>query len=136
MRYALDSNVCIGFMNKHAGVRKRFLAALGRGERIAVPITVLFELMYGVYKSARPDQNARSISEFLEGPVDLLAFSHSDADAAARIRAALEREGTPIGPYDVLIAGQAVNRGLTLITANVREFSRVPGLTLEDWSVE
>jgi tRNA(fMet)-specific endonuclease VapC len=95
---------------------------------------VLFELRYGAAKSARPDRNARRIADFLSGPIEVLPFEPAAADEAGDIRAALERAETPIGPYDVLIAAQARGRDGLLVTANEREFARVPRLKLEDWA--
>ena len=70
---------------------------------------------------------------FLAGRIDVVPYTQGDADEAGELRAELEREGRPIGAYDVLIAGQARGRGATLVTHNTREFERVAGLTLEDW---
>jgi tRNA(fMet)-specific endonuclease VapC len=95
---------------------------------------VLFELRYGAAKSARPARNAQRITDFLAGPIEILPFESGDAEEAGDIRAALERAGTPIGPYDVLVAAQARWRDALLVTANGREFARVPRLKLEDWA--
>jgi tRNA(fMet)-specific endonuclease VapC len=95
---------------------------------------VLFELRYGAAKSARPERNAQRIADFLAGPVEVLPFESGDAEEAGNIRAALERLGTPIGPYDVLVAAQARRRDALLVTANGREFARVPRLKFEDWA--
>jgi tRNA(fMet)-specific endonuclease VapC len=97
-------------------------------------VIVLFELRYGAAKSARPERNARRIQDFLGGPIDILPFGPEDADEAGDIRAVLERAGTPIGPYDVLIAAQARLRNALLITANAREVVRVPRQRCEDWA--
>jgi tRNA(fMet)-specific endonuclease VapC len=78
--------------------------------------------------------NTQRLEAFLAGPIALLTFDDRDARVAGEIRATLEAAGTPIGPYDLLIAGQAVRNGLTLVTANASEFARVSGLTLEDWA--
>jgi tRNA(fMet)-specific endonuclease VapC len=91
--------------------------------------------MYGAAKSQRPQQNRRIATEFLAGNLEILDFSAADAQAAGNIRALLERAGKPIGAYDTLIAGQALARNLILVTANTREFARVPSLKLEDWSI-
>jgi tRNA(fMet)-specific endonuclease VapC len=114
-------------------VRVRLAAALHRREVIAVPTIVLFELRYGAAKSVNRQHATRRIEELLTGPLEVLDFEPGDAEEAGDIRAALERAGTPIGPYDVLIAGQARRRGALLVTANRREFARVPGLRTEDW---
>jgi tRNA(fMet)-specific endonuclease VapC len=95
---------------------------------------VLFELRYGAAKSPHPERNAQRIADFLAGPIEVLPFGSEDAEEAGDIRAALERIGTPIGPYDVLVAAQARRRDAVLVTANTREFSRVPRLRFEDWA--
>lgn len=96
-------------------------------------ISVL-ELWYGVFKSAKPDFNTQRLNSFLKRSIEVLAFEDDDAKAAGHLRAELERIGKPIGVYDLLIAGHAVNRSLTLITANVSEFARVRNLAWQDWS--
>jgi tRNA(fMet)-specific endonuclease VapC len=130
----LDTNAIIALLNRSSmTVRVRLADAVHRREVIAVPTVVLFELRYGAAKSANRQRAARRIAELLAGPVEVLDFESDDAEEAGDIRAALERAGTPIGPYDVLIAGQARRRGALLVTANRREFARVPGLRTEDW---
>ena len=104
------------------------------GEIVAVSSIVIFELCYGIAKSKRRHLNADVLRGFLAGPVSQLAFDDEDARAAGEVRATLEAAGTPIGPYDVLIAGQALRHKATLVTANTREFARVPGLAWEDWA--
>ena len=91
-------------------------------------------LWYGVVKSARKQANADRLQAFFAGPIDVLAVDDKDARAAGEIRATLEPDGTPIGAYDLFIAGQTLRRGATLVTANVSEFVRVAGLTWEDWA--
>jgi tRNA(fMet)-specific endonuclease VapC len=108
--------------------------ALARGETIVVSSIVLFELSYGIAKSTRHEHNRAKLAQFTSGLIESLDFDSGDADEAGEIRAALERVGTPIGYYDVLIAGQARRRDALLVTANTREFTRVPGLKVEDWS--
>ena len=130
----LDTNAIIALLNRSSmTVRVRLADAVHRREVVAVPTVVLFELRYGAAKSANRQCAARRIAELLAGPVEVLHFESDDAEEAGDIRAALERAGTPIGPYDVLIAGQARRRGALLVTANRREFARVPGLRTEDW---
>ena len=107
----------------------------GRGHALAISSIVLFELRYGAAKSARPQRNTQRIADFLSGPIEVLPFEPADADEAGDIRAALERAGTPIGPYDVLVAAQARQRDALLVTANTSEFARVPRLKLEDWGM-
>lgn len=135
MSYFLDTNACIALMKgTPAEVRRRFDEATGDGRLIAISSLVLFELWDGVAKSAQPAANADRLAYLLAGPVELITFDEEDARQAGRVRAALVSAGTPIGPYDVLLAGQALRRGTTLVTANTAEFSRVRGLQWEDWS--
>jgi tRNA(fMet)-specific endonuclease VapC len=101
---------------------------------LALSTIVLYELRYGVAESARRTENTTRLSLFLQAPIAILPFGHEDAGEAGDIRAALERAGTPIGPYDVLIAAQARRHDAVLVTANAREFARVPGLKTEDWT--
>jgi tRNA(fMet)-specific endonuclease VapC len=112
----------------------RVADAIARRRSVAVSTIALFELWYGVGKSTRADRNAQTLRAFLS-PLRILLFDDEDARIAGNIRAALEQQGKPIGPYDLLIAGQAIQHDLLLITANVREFSRVPGLRWEDWTL-
>jgi tRNA(fMet)-specific endonuclease VapC len=112
----------------------RIEAAIRAGDALAISSIVLFELCYVAAKSARPDRNARRIADFLAGPIEVLPCEPADAEEAGDIRAALERAGTPIGPYDVLVAAQARRRDALLVTANEREFARVPRLKFEDWA--
>ena len=102
---------------------------------VALSSIVLFEMRYGIAKSARRQANAERFLDFLQSPVNILPFDPEDAEEAGGLRALLERAGTPIGPYDTLIAAQARRRGAVLVTANTREFGRVPGLKLENWAV-
>lgn len=104
------------------------------GRSVSVASITLFDLWYGIAKGERAEENAERLHVLLDGGVEILTFETEDAERAGVLRAQLERAGTPIGPYDLLIAAQAVRTGRTLITANVREFSRVPDLTWENWS--
>ncbi len=135
MNYLLDTNACIALINgEPERVRKRFEQATTSGAQVFVSSVVTFELWYGVAKSKREEFNTRRLRTFLSGPVSVLPFEEADARAAGAVRAALEVSGKPIGAYDVLIAGQAIHRQLTLVTANVAEFSRVRGLIWQDWA--
>jgi tRNA(fMet)-specific endonuclease VapC len=132
--WLLDTNACIAIINgEPVRVRHRLRAALTRGEPVAVSSIALFELWYGVAKSARTAANTERLAVFL-APLVTLPFDDDDARAAGAVRAALEQAGTPIGAYDTLLAGQALRRGLMLVTANVSEFARVNGLTWQDWA--
>ncbi len=134
MTYLLDTNACIAVINgRPAAVRERLREVMERGETAGVSTVALFELWYGVTKSARVEANTERLAIFLT-PLETLPFDDEDARVAGAIRADLERAGTPVGAYDVLMAGQAVRRGLVLVTANVSEFGRVPGLRWENWA--
>ena len=134
MPYLLDSDVCISTINdRPASVRRRLDREIVSGQAIAISTVTVFELQYGVAKSQWSAASADLLRAFL-ARTEVLPFEAIDAEAAAQIRADLERRGRPIGPYDCLIAGQAVRRGLTLVTANAREFARVPGLAWENWA--
>ena len=131
----LDTNAVIAALNDpRSPVRTRMRAAISASDPLAISAIVLYELCYGAAKSAHPDRNARRIDDFLAGGVEVLPFDAADADEAGDIRAALEHAGKPIGPYDVLVAAQARRRDALLVTANMREFARVPRLKFEDWA--
>jgi len=128
VKFLLDSNAVIALLRGDGG----FLAALRahRPEDFGISAIVAHELFYGAYKGRRRAENLARV-EALQ--FEVVEFDREDARQAGEIRAALAAAGTPIGPYDVLIAGQAMARTLTLITHNTREFERVPGLHVEDW---
>jgi tRNA(fMet)-specific endonuclease VapC len=133
--YLLDTNACIALINgSPPRVRVKFDHVTRRGEQVCLSSISMFELWYGVFKSARPDFNAERLNSFLKRSIEMLAFGDDDAKVAGNLRAGLEHIGKPIGVYDLLLAAQAVNRGLTLITANVSEFARVKNLAWQDWS--
>ncbi len=135
MSFLLDTNACIAVINgKPEAVRSRLQKALGDGSRIWVSSVAAFELWYGAGKSSRPEVNARRLAAFFAGPITVLPFDDEDARAAGTLRAQLEAVGRPIGAYDLLIAGQALRRNLTLVTANVSEFRRVEGLVWQNWA--
>jgi tRNA(fMet)-specific endonuclease VapC len=101
---------------------------------VFVSSIVAFELWYGVTKSSQPEVNRQRLGAFFAGPIALLDFDDEDAQSAGAIRATLEVMGKPIGAYDLLIAGQALQRKFTLVTAKFTEFARVKGLAWQDWS--
>ena len=132
----LDTNIVIAVINQRAAeVRQRLMKTLHDGTIVGIPTIVLFELWYGIKKSARAQANADALDNFLALDVTPWPFEQEDAEEAGDVRAALERLGTPIGPYDVLIAAQARRRGALLVTANKNEFARVPGLQTQDWTI-
>ena len=130
----LDTNSVIGVMSgRSATAIQRLREQVTRGTRILIPAIVVYELRFGVARSARRVSNDQAVDSFLT-PFETPSFDTDDAAEAADIRAHLHRGGTPIGPYDILIAAQARRREAILITANVREFRRVPRLSVEDWA--
>jgi tRNA(fMet)-specific endonuclease VapC len=128
--YALDTNTLSYFFKGLGRVEERLLAT--PPAEIAIPTVVIFEVEFGLAKSGHHEKRRRQLQELL-AVVAVLPFGAAEARAAAQIREILERVGTPIGPYDVLIAGTALGRGATLVTRNTRELGRVPGLALDDW---
>jgi tRNA(fMet)-specific endonuclease VapC len=134
--FCLDTNAVIAALNERIPyVAERLDAEIARGTTIFLSTIVLYELRYGVAKSARPERSEAILDSFLELPVTIAAFEAEDSRHAGDIRAGLAKVGTPIGPYDVLIAAQARRRGAVLVTANRRAFARVPGLIITDWAV-
>ena len=135
MNYLLDTDASIALINgKPSAVRVQFQKALGSGSQAMVSVVVVFELWYGVAKSVRREINAKRVETFLAGPVSVLPFEEDDARAAGMVRSEVEAAGKPIDAYDLLIAGQALRQGLTLVTANTREFAHVRRLLCEDWA--
>jgi len=137
VNYLLDTNAVIALLNNNPpGVRSRLRQVVTEGASIAVPSIVLYELWYGVARSARRGENAERLRVFLSGNIDILPLDEEDAVVAGDLRAGLETAGTPIGPYDLLIAAQALRSRTALVTANVSEFVRVRGLVWQDWTAE
>lgn len=129
--YLLDTNICIYFMkNTYPRLTEKLLSH-EPAELLISAITV-FELEYGAEKSNWGEKNRLKLAMFLS-PFNIIPFTSEDAVAAGKLRGYLERQGTPIGPYDVQIAAQGLSKGATIITHNTGEFSRVPNLKLEDW---
>lgn len=133
MSLSLDPNVMVDFCNGRAGVRERFDGAVDEGAEIVVSPVASHELLYGCLISPRPQHHPDRAQVLLADlrPVDL---THEDGLAAARIRQDLRRLGRPIGAYDLLIAGQALNRGWTVVSANLREYTRIDNLLVVDWT--
>ena len=135
MNYLLDTSAVIAVLrNRPASLRNRLVRVLSSGATIAVSSVVLYELWYGVVRSAQPRENAERLRVFLSGTINVVPFDEEDAVAAGNLRASLDAAGTPIGPYDLLIAAQALRTRATLVTANVSEFARVPSLAWQDWT--
>lgn len=130
LRYLLDTNIVIYVMkNRPQQARKRFTRYQGS---LALSSVSLMELFYGAEKSAQPQRNSRDVEGFA-ARLQVLDYDTSAAAHTGQIRAHLARLGTRIGPYDAMIAGHARASGLVLVTNNLAEFARVPGLQLENW---
>jgi tRNA(fMet)-specific endonuclease VapC len=132
MKYLLDTNICVYIIR---GKSAKVLQELSSHPvtDVAVSAITVAELQFGVEKSSQPAHNQQALNQFLV-PFTTLDFDYDAALEYGRIRARLEGQGAAIGSLDTLIAAQAVSRSLTLVTNNTGEFSRVSGLTMEDWS--
>ncbi|EJM10580.1 putative nucleic acid-binding protein, contains PIN domain [Pseudomonas sp. GM21] len=130
IKFMLDTNICIFTVkNKPQIVREAFNLHDGQ---LCISAVTLMELIYGAEKSATPEKNLAVIEGFA-ARLEVLPFDNEAAAHTGMIRSELAKAGTPIGPYDHMIAGHARSRGLIVVTNNVREFVRVPGLRVEDW---
>jgi tRNA(fMet)-specific endonuclease VapC len=131
---ALDTNVFVDLIRgRKAIIRQRRDKAILAGEGLVTSLIVYHELQFGVALSRDPAGEALNVAEVLE-EVIIEPLNEDDVTAAALVRAKLKPRGSPVGPYDVLIAGQALARGWTLVTSNAAEFARVEGLEIQDWS--
>jgi tRNA(fMet)-specific endonuclease VapC len=131
MHYLLDTNICIYLIKRRPSeVLERFRQH--SPQNVAISTITLFELQYGAEKSQYQQRSEDALAKFLL-PLNLINIDHSSAIEAATIRAQLEKKGMLIGPYDLLIAGLARSRSMTLVTNNTKEFERVVGLHLENW---
>ncbi|MCM2396623.1 tRNA(fMet)-specific endonuclease VapC [Rhizobium sp. S95] len=132
LKYMLDTNICIfTIKNRPQQVRDAFNRHYGQ---LCMSSVSLMELIYGAEKSASPERNLTVVEGFA-ARLEVLPYDELAAVHTGQLRAELARSGTPIGPYDQLIAGHARSRGLIVVTNNRREFDRVPGLRIEDWTV-
>lgn len=131
MRYLLDTNVCIRYLNGRAP------KVINRIQRLVIDdiricSIVKFELVFGAWRSQNPIQTLRA-QQFFLSVVQSLPFDDAAALEAGKLRAWLADQGTPIGSYDVMIAAIALVNDMTLVTHNVREFGRIPALKIDDW---
>lgn len=129
--YLLDTNICIFIKNKKP---LQVLEKLHKDihKRICISSITIAELQFGVYNSQKVEKNRISLTEFL-APFEILHFDDNDAEQFGKIRAYLKMEGNVIGPYDMLIAAQAISKDLILVTNNMSEFKRIKDLKIEDW---
>jgi tRNA(fMet)-specific endonuclease VapC len=132
MRFMLDTDICIYIIKKHpAKVVQRFRAL--KPFEVGISAITLAELEFGAAKSSRPERNREALSGFL-APLEIAPFDDAAALHYGEVRAALEKEGSPIGSMDLMIASHARSLSVTLVTNNEREFRRVPGLKVENWT--
>jgi tRNA(fMet)-specific endonuclease VapC len=132
IRYLLDTNVVIALLKQPGGAVARRLRTHDPSA-VGLSAIAMHELHFGAFRSERTQFNLAIADGLL---FEVVPFEREDARQAGAIRASLAAKGLPIGPYDVLIAGQAQARGLVLASANVREFARIPELDVEDWSAD
>ena len=128
--YILDTNTLIYFFKGMGNVADNLLAVSPKD--IGIPAVVLYELEYGISRSTSPKKRTKQLEE-LCALVEVLAFGSEEAKTSATIRASLEKKETPIGPYDVMIAGTVLCKQGILVTNNTKEFRRVPKLKIIDW---
>jgi tRNA(fMet)-specific endonuclease VapC len=129
--YMLDTNICIYTIKKQPFKVYEKFRELGP-EDLYISTIVLSELEYGIQKSSNPDRNKTALELFLS-PVNILDFDDKAAEVYGYIRRHLEKEGTPIGSFDMLIAAHAIASKKILVTNNMREYERVPDIKLENW---
>ncbi|EMY15526.1 PIN domain protein [Leptospira weilii str. Ecochallenge] len=130
-QYLLDTNICIYIINqKPESVYKKFKKI--KLENIFISSITEFELKYGVQKSLHFERNLKVLEEFLSY-LNILPFVSEDTNKAAKVRVELEKVGKPIGPFDLLIASQALSNKLTLVTNDEKEFTRIKEIKIENW---
>ena len=132
MRYMLDTNICI-YAIKHKPEKVFQKLQEVDPEDVCVSSVTYAELVHGVEKSAAVDKNRLAVSMLLAN-IEILNFDVNAANYYGKIRADLEKKGMPIGPLDMMIAGHAQSLGYTVVTNNVKEFSRVNNLRIENWT--
>ena len=132
--YLLDTNICIYVIKrKPPQVLERFRQA--EISSIGISSITYSELTFGAAKSLRPEQNRIALTQFV-APLEIAPYDDTAAQCYGDLRACLERQGTPIGSLDMLIAAHALALNCVLVTNNEKEFSRVPGLRMENWAME
>ena len=134
MKYLLDTNICIFVINNKPAQVRRKMQGISIGD-VGISSVSVSELLYGVARSSQVERNQAALDKFLM-PLEILPYDENAARHYGAIRAFLESKGMPIGPMDLMIAAHALSQGLTVVTNNVREFQRVPGLKVEDWTEE
>ena len=131
MEYMLDTNTCIYIIKrKPVDIIDRFRKI--QISQVSISSITLSELEYGVIKSSKPEQNQLALTQFV-APMEILSYGDEAAQYYAELRVYLEKQGTPIGSLDMLIAAHALSAGCILVTNNVKEFDRVPNLKIDNW---
>jgi tRNA(fMet)-specific endonuclease VapC len=131
LKYLLDTNICIyAIKHRPAVVRDAFIR---HQEQLCVSTVTVMELIYGAEKSSTPGKNLAVVESFLARLV-VMDYDQRAAEHTGQVRAELQKHGTPIGPYDQMIAGHARSLGLVVVTNNEREFTRLPGIRMENWA--
>ena len=132
MKFMLDTNTCIYIIKrKPSHVIERFIQT--EISQIGISSITLSELLYGVSKSSKPEQNQMALTQFI-APLEILPYGDEAAQYYGDLRAHLEKQGTPIGTLDMLIAAHALSLAFTLITNNKKEFIRIPNLIIDNWA--
>jgi len=131
MKWMLDTNICIAIIRRQPEVAIKRLRGKSVGQ-VGVSAVTVAELQHGTAKSARPEPARSALSEFLL-VLEVAPFDEAACVRYGMVRAKLEAGGKPIGPLDTMIAAHALSLGVVLVTNSLREFRRVPGLTVEDW---
>ena len=134
MEYLLDTNICIYIIKKKPEIVLEKFKTFPLGS-IGISAITLAELQYGIRKSSNPDKNMMALNQFII-PLEIIDFDYRATIEYGLIRAKLEKKGTPIGPLDTLIGAHALSLGLTVVTNNEKEFERIEGLKIENWTKE
>lgn len=132
MKLMLDTDICIDLIKQRPASLMERLVSHAVGD-IGISVITLAELEYGVSKSSRPAKNREALDQFVS-PLEVVQFDRQATVLYGRLQSALEKKGQSIGSMDMLIAAHALSLDVRLITHNVREFGRVPGLKIEDWT--
>ena len=132
--HLIDTNTCIYLINKKYEYLIGKFESFNKSEILVSAVTVA-ELEFGIAKSLFPEKNRLALVEFISS-FEIVPFTYEDTESFGLIRAYLNKNGTPIGPYDLQIAAQCLTRKLILVTNNEKEFKRIPNLMIENWIIE
>ena len=132
MEYILDTNICIYIIKRKPAIVLEKFKKFPLGS-IGISAITLAELQFGIHKSSNPEKNLSALNQFII-PLEIIHFDYNATIEYGIIRAELEKKGTPIGPLDTLIGAHAKSLDLTLVTNNEKEFVRILGLRIENWT--